>query len=328
MVDVRGKCFVVTGGAGFIGSHLVERLLTDGARSVGVVDNFFLGKDENLAGIQSRFGSALAVYREDAADFGAMRAVMDREQPEIVFNLATKALLYSFFNPAGACRVNLDIALTLAELQRADAFCRLLHVSTSEVYGTARYVPMDEAHPLLAETTYAAGKGAADLALASYIKMFDLDIVTVRPFNNYGPRQNDQALAAVIPLTIKRIFSGEPPVLLGDGLQTRDFIFVNDTVEAMIAMAFADTARGEVVNLASGEETTIRSIVETICGIMGYGGEIRYENARPADVLRHMADVSKASAILGKIARTPLTEGLKETVRWYMDQYEKGPRPV
>jgi UDP-glucose 4-epimerase len=171
MPGLEGRRVLVTGGAGFIGSHLVDALLRDGASHVAVVDNFFLGRDENLADARRVGGSRLSVHREDAADPEAMDAVIDAERPEVVFNLATKALRYSFFNPPGACRVNLDIALALLEPLRKGRFQRLIHLSSSEVYGTAQYVPMDEAHPLLAETTYAAGKAAADLAVSSYVRI-------------------------------------------------------------------------------------------------------------------------------------------------------------
>lgn len=314
----NGKRAVVTGGAGFIGSHLVDHLLAAGAERVAVVDTFFLGKPENLVEAK-KHGERVKVYREDAGEQTAMAAILDAEKPDIVFNLATKALLYSFFNPAGACKVNLDIALALGELLRAGAYGKLLHVSTSEVYGTAVQVPMSETHPLLAETSYAAGKAAADLLLASYVNMFGLDITTVRPFNNYGPRQNDGALAAVVPLTIKRIRDGEKPVLQGDGLQTRDFVYVGDTVSGLLRFALADNVKGGVFNLGSGRETSIKEIVETLCQLLDYKGEIAFQPERQADVRRHMADVSKAASALGEIAPTPLAEGLGKTVRWYRE---------
>ncbi|MBT5472164.1 MAG: NAD-dependent epimerase/dehydratase family protein, partial [Nitrospina sp.] len=221
-----GKRILVTGGAGFIGSHLVDNLLSEGVEHVAVVDNFFLGKESNLSQATKKYKDKVKIYREDAAEFSSMEAVCGKEKPDVVFNLATKALLYSFFNPPGAYRVNVDIAENFGELLRKKVFGKLIHVSTSEVYGTARQNSMAEDHPLMAETSYAAGKAAADLLLTSYVNMFDLDITIVRPFNNYGPRQNEGALAAVIPETIKRIRSGQEPFIEGDGLQTRDFIYV------------------------------------------------------------------------------------------------------
>jgi UDP-glucose 4-epimerase len=317
MADLSGARVLVTGGAGFIGSHLVDALLDAGAASVAVVDTFFVGRDENLQAAGAQHGNALTVYREDAGDLGAMTAICRAERPDLAFNLATKALLYSFFNPVGAFQVNVSIAAALAELMRQGALPKLMHLSTSEVYGTAQQISMGENHPLLAETSYAAGKAAADLLLMSYVNMYGLDVVTVRPFNNYGPRQNDGAFAAIIPLTIKRLLEGSPPVIEGDGLQTRDFIYVRDTVAAIVALATMDEAAGRTLNVGSGRETPIREVVETLCDIAGYSGEILHAPPRVADVRRHRADVARAEALLGPVARTELREGLEQTYGWH-----------
>jgi UDP-glucose 4-epimerase len=317
MREIAGCRALVTGGAGFIGSHLVDALLAEGCDRVVVVDNLFLGRPENLDDARSGAEKRLVVHREDAADQTAMAAIIEAERPEVVFNLATKALRYSFLNPPGACRVNIDIALTLCELLRLGAYGRLVHVSSSEVYGTAAYAPMDEAHPYLAETTYAAGKAGADLAVASYVRMFDIDAVTLRPFNNYGPRQNDSDFAAVIPITVRQIQAGLPPIVEGDGEQTRDFSYVLDTTAALIRTALVDASPGTVLNLGSGQETSIRQIIDTIAGIMGWTGGIEHAPARPADVRRHWADTTRAAALLGPLPRTALEEGLRATVAWY-----------
>ena len=317
MSDLSGARVLVTGGAGFIGSHLVDALLEAGAESVAVVDTFFLGREENLSAARTQHGDALTVHREDAGDLGAMTEICRIERPDIAFNLATKALLYSFFNPVGAFQVNVSIAAALAELLRHKALPKLVHVSTSEVYGTAQQISMSEDHPLLAETSYAAGKAAADLFLNSYVNMYDLDVVTVRPFNNYGPRQNDGAFAAIVPLTIRRLLEGSPPVIEGDGRQTRDFIYVQDTVAAILALATLDAGAGRTLNVASGRETSIAEVVETLCDIAGYTGEIIEAPARPADVRRHRADVTQAEALLGPVARTGLREGLERTYSWH-----------
>ena len=257
------------------------------------------------------------ICREDAAELSSMEAVCNIEKPDIVFNLATKALLYSFFNPPGAYRVNVDIAENLGELLRKKFFEKLVHVSTSEVYGTAQQDFMEEDHPLMAETSYAAGKAAADLLLTSYVNMFDLDITIVRPFNNYGPRQNEGALAAVIPETVKRIRSGQEPFIEGDGLQTRDFIYVKDTVKNLLQLSCLPEARGKIFNLGSGKETAIKSIIETLSKIMEYTGEIKMLPERPADVRRHCANMDYAKKLLGEISLTSLKEGLQKTVNWY-----------
>jgi UDP-glucose 4-epimerase len=317
MSDLSGARVLVTGGAGFIGSHLVDALLDTGAESVAVVDTFFLGREENLDGARARHGDALTVYREDAGDLGAMTAVCRAERPDVAFNLATKALLYSFFHPVGAFQVNVSIATALAELMRTGALPKLVHLSSSEVYGTAQQITMSEQHPLLAETSYAAGKAAADLLLMSYVNMYGLDVVTVRPFNNYGPRQNDGAFAAIVPLTIRRLLEGSPPVIEGDGLQTRDFIYVQDTVAAVVALATMDAARGRTLNVGSGREVAIAEVVEAICDIAGYSGEIVHAPARVADVRRHRADVTRAEALLGRVAPTGLREGLERTYAWH-----------
>ena len=311
---------LVTGGAGFIGGHLVEGLLRAGAERVVVVDNLFLGTEANLADARALGGDQVVLYRDDAGDAAAMAEIVRREQPDVVYNLATKALLYSFLNPSGACRVNLDIALALCELLRQGAFGRLVHLSSSEVYGTAEVVPMGEAHPLNAETTYAAGKAAADLAVASYVRMFDVDAITLRPFNNYGPRQNTRDFAAVVPITVARVLAGQPPIIEGDGQQTRDFLFVADTVDALLRASSAASTRGEVWNLGSGQETAIGPLVRTVAELAGWNGPIEEAPARPADVRRHCADVTRAEAVIGPIATTPLEEGLATTVAWYLAQ--------
>ena len=317
MRELTGARILVTGGAGFIGSHLVDALLDSGAESVAVVDTFFLGHETNLEPARSRHGGALTVYREDAGDLGAMTAVCRAERPDIAFNLATKALLYSFFNPVGAFQVNVSIAAALAELLRNKALPKLVNVSSSEVYGTAQQISMGEDHPLLAETSYAAGKAAADLLLMSYVNMYDLDVVTVRPFNNFGPRQNDGAFAAIVPLTIRRLLDGVPPVIEGDGLQTRDFIYVEDTVAAIMALAKMEGVSGRILNVGSGCETPIRELVEMLCEIAGYSGEILEAPARSADVRRHRADVTQVEKLLGTVSRTGLRDGLEQTYRWH-----------
>ncbi len=319
---MAGRSVLVTGGAGFIGSHLVDRLLRAGHR-VLVVDNFFLGKRENLADAAAT-GGDLTIHYEDATDGPAMRELIERHQVQDVYNLATKALEYSFDNPAGAFSVNTDGALVLAELLRKEHFERLIHTSSSEAFGTAVTRPMDEDHPRHPTTPYAAGKAGADLALQSYIRTFDLDIRIVRPFNNYGPRQNTGAYSGVIPKTLQRLHAGQPPILHGDGAQGRDFVYVEDVAEGLVRVAECDAARGLEMNIASGVETPIKELLETLCRVVGFNGEWIHEERRAADVDHHIGDASRLAEATGYRPATSLADGLERTWQWYRRSFEGG----
>lgn len=319
MASIKNKKILVTGGAGFIGSHLCDALLAGGAGRVVCVDNFFLGKMENLekAIAQERF----ILYRDDARNFGTMQAVMEKEEIEVVFNLATIALNYSFFNPFDAYMVNVEIANTLLELLKTGAYETLVHTSSSEAYGTAQYSPMDENHPTNPTTPYAAGKAAADMMVHSFYKVLGLDISIVRPFNNYGPRQNAQgSLAAIIPATARRIREGGMPVVEGDGEQTRDFIYVADTVRGLILAYEKEESRGNIINLGSGREISINSLLQEICGYMHYSGGWEHRPVRTSDVRRLCADSKKAINLLGFEPQVEFKEGIRRTLDWYMQR--------
>ncbi len=212
---------MVVGGAGFVGSHLVDALLEHGAEKVVVVDNMHLGTIENLRNAAKT--NKVVIYREDARYLTALENIIDREKPEAIFNLAVKCLPYGFVDPEGSFMTGVEIAQNLANLLRKKKYRRMLHFSSSEAYGSAKIVPMSETHPLDPTTPYGAGKAAADLLLQSYHKLFNIEIGIIRPFNLYGPRQNMDAYAAVIPVTINRILHSKKPIIEGDGLQTRDF---------------------------------------------------------------------------------------------------------
>jgi len=213
---MKYKQLLVVGGAGFVGSHVVDALVKHGAEKIVVVDNMFLGNMENLSGAIQK--GNVVVYKEDARYLTALENIIEREKPEAVFNLAVKCLPYGFIDPEGAFMTGVEIAHNLANLLRKKKFERLLHFSSSEAYGTAmkERVPMDENHPLDPNSPYGAGKAAADLLLLSYYKLFGLEISIIRPFNFYGERQNMEAYAAVVPVTIWRIINGERPILEGD----------------------------------------------------------------------------------------------------------------
>lgn len=312
--NLAGKTILVTGGAGFVGSHLVDKLIEQGAAFVAVIDNLFTGSEANLADALAT--GKVALYRDDAEFAGALDYIFAEHDIDVVFNLATKALNYSFVNPANAFDTNVRVVLNLLELQRRGQFTTLCHFSTSEVYGSAVYEPMDENHPRNPTTTYAAGKAAADMAVESYVRMFGVDAYIVRPFNNYGPRQNHKGmLAGVIPLTAVRILTGGMPEIHGDGLQSRDFIHVKDTVDAVLKLHPLMTA-GETVNISTDNQITINALIPEICRLLGYEGDIVRKEGRKSDVLCHNASNEKVKSLID-YQLTPFDVGLAETLAWY-----------
>ena len=254
--ELRNKNILITGGAGFIGSHLSDSLSKIPVGNLIVVDNLFIGLKENLSLLKNF--KKFKFFNDDATDSNILLHLIEEFQIEIVFNCATKPLNYSFINPKSAFDVNTKITLNLLELQKLNKFKSLCHFSTSEVYGTSMMDEMNELHPLNPTTPYAAGKLAADLAVLSYYKTFDLDAFIVRPFNNFGPRQNRYPpLAGIIPLTINRIQNGLEPIIHGDGLQSRDFIFVKDTISNIIRL-FSVIDKGDIVNISSQNEIKVK----------------------------------------------------------------------
>lgn len=308
------KSILVTGGAGFIGSHLVDRLLAEGAAHVVVIDNLFVGSEDNLVAAMAT-GRA-TFYRDDAELSTSLEYIFNKHPIDVVFNCATKALNYSYLNPANAFDTNVKVVLNLLELQRRGLFMTLCHFSTSEVYGSAVYEPMDEAHPRNPTTTYAAGKAAADLAVESYVRMFGVDAYLVRPFNNYGPRQNHKGmLAGVIPITAVRLLSGGTPEVHGEGTQSRDFIYVHDTVDAVVKL-HAVLPSGETVNISTDNQISINELISRICIHYDYNGETLRKPGRHSDVLSHNASNEKVKGLI-RYRLTPFEQGLAETLDWY-----------
>ncbi|MGL4483858.1 MAG: NAD-dependent epimerase/dehydratase family protein, partial [Anaerovoracaceae bacterium] len=238
-----------------------------------------------------------------------------------VFNCATKALIYSLINPLNAYMTNVNIIKNLLELQRKGMFTTLCHFSTSEVYGSAKYEPMDENHPYFPMTTYAAGKAAADVMLHSYVSQYNLDAFIVRPFNNYGPRQNYKGpLAAIIPLTVKRILENESPQIYGTGEQSRDFIYVEDTVNAVIKL-YDKVEKGDSVIISVKGQVSVKELVTRIADKMNYLGEIIYKEARIADVACHNATNKKMKKLID-FSPIEFSDGLDTTIAWYLDRIE------
>jgi len=312
--SLRNKNILITGGAGFIGSHLSDALSNIPVGNLIVVDNLFIGLRENLSLLKSF--RKFKFFNDDVTNSNILLHLIEEFQIEIVFNCATKPLNYSFINPKSAFDVNTKITLNLLELQRLNKFESLCHFSTSEVYGTSMMDEMNELHPLNPTTPYAAGKLAADLAVLSYYKTFDLDAFIVRPFNNFGPRQNRYPpLAGIIPITISRIQDGLQPIIHGDGLQSRDFIFVKDTISNIIKL-FSVIDKGDTVNISSQNEIKIKDLITKISNKMGYVGDFTIIKNRNADVFRHKGSSQKLNTLI-KQEVTNFDTALSQTIEWY-----------
>ncbi len=315
-MSLKNKSVLVTGGAGFIGSHLVDSLILEDPEKIIVVDNFFLGKKENLADAKKNYNH-LKIYNQDASDYEKMKTILDVEGIDIVFDLAVIPLPASLEKPEWTFRQNIDLSLTMCELGQNDLFKTLIHFSSSEAYGTSISGPMDENHPLNGTTPYAASKAAEDLLIFSYCRTFGLDASIIRPFNNFGPRQNERSYAGVIPLTIKRILNGETPIIYGDGKQTRDYLYVTDTANAAIEVYNHKNTRGRVLNIASGKEISIQYLIEYIMDYLGCNKKVIYESERIGDVKRHIANIFLAKDVIGFHPKIDFEEGLNITIEWY-----------
>jgi UDP-glucose 4-epimerase len=317
-MTLRGKNVLVTGGAGFIGSHLVDRIIHDDPASLVVVDNFFLGNEDNLADARRAYPD-LKLFRLDASDLAAMHQLVTSQKTEVAFDLAVIPLPTSLSYPAWTIETNVGIATTLCELARWGNLQTLVHCSSSEAYGSATVVPMDESHPLLPSTPYAASKVSADHVVLSYILTFDIDAVVVRPFNNFGPRQNPGTYAGIIPIVISRVRKREPVTIHGDGEQTRDFIYAPHTADALVRIYDAPATRGKVINVATGHETSVNELVAMLLDVLGVPDHpVVHTPPRPGDVRRHCGDVRLFRELIGfeppALSRTELAE----TIAWYL----------
>ncbi|MGE5529346.1 MAG: SDR family NAD(P)-dependent oxidoreductase [Patescibacteria group bacterium] len=311
---LAGRKVLVTGAAGFIGSHLAEALLARGAvvrAYIRYTSGHGLGY---LAEVQAARGP-VEIVTGDLRDPAAVeRAVAGCE---VVFHLgALISIPYSYENPGAYLETNLGGTYHILEACRRQGVARCVLTSTSEVYGSARYVPMDEGHPLQAQSPYAASKIAADKLAESYWCAFGLPVAVIRPFNTYGPRQSPRA---VIPQILGQLLLGDE-VILGNLAPRRDFLFVEDTVAGFLAAACCPKAPGEVINLGTGKDVSVAELVELAGTILGRRPRlvVEGERIRPprSEVARLMADAGKAGRLLGWKAGVGLDEGLRRTADW------------
>lgn len=317
-----GRRVLVTGAGGFIGSHLAERLSREGAK----VRAFVRYNSRNDYGWLDSFEPALLdrveVFRGDLANPEAVANALDDQ--EIVLHLgALIPIPYSYQHPREFVAANVIGTLNLLEAARRIEIHRIVHVSTSEVYGTAVSVPIDERHPLRAQSPYAATKIAADQLALSYKDSFGLGVVVARPFNTFGPRQSARA---VIPTIVSQALSRDQ-IELGATDPMRDFLYVKDTVSGLMCCARTEHIEGEVINLGSGSEVSIGELADLICRLVGREMPIIHSSVRlrppKSEVERLLADNEKASRLLDWRPEISLEDGLRRTIEWMTGTIEE-----
>ena len=317
------RTVLVTGAGGFIGSHLAERLLALGARTRA----FVRYTSSNSWGWLDRspVKSEIECLVGDVRDLDSVKRAM--QGVDVVFHLAAMiSIPYSYHTPQAYLRTNAEGTLNLLQAAREAGVSRFVHTSTSEVYGTARRVPMDEQHPLQAQSPYAASKIAADKLVESFGCAFGLPVVTVRPFNTYGPRQSGRA---IVPTIITQCLT-DAVVRLGNLTPTRDLIYVEDTVEGFIRAGNAPQVVGRAVNLGTGRETAIGDLAALIAELAERRVSVEQDPARTrpqeSEVERLLADNRLAKELLEWQPAVTLEEGLRQTIAWVRDHLE-GYRP-
>ena len=320
------KRILVTGAGGFIGSHLVERLVAEGASVKAFVRYNSRNDPGLLRQLSPKIFSHMEIIGGDLRDAQAMFSHIDGCQ--YVFHLgALISIPYSYLHPAEVAESNFIGTLNVLNACRMAKVERLIHTSTSEVYGTALHVPIDESHPLQGQSPYSASKIGADKLAESFYSAFGLPVFTVRPFNTYGPRQSARA---VIPTIITQALA-QQTINLGNLETTRDFTYVDDTVDGFIKAAEAKDVDGKTFNLGTGKEIKIGTLAENIIEITGSSANIEIDPIRlrpeESEVFRLLADNSKALQILGWEPKTTIEQGLKKTVEWiknHLDLYQVG----
>ncbi len=320
----KGKRVLITGAGGFIGSHLTERLVSLGVRARALVHYHSNGSWGWLDHLSCR--EEIEVIPGDVRDrdniIDAIRGV------DVVFHLAALiAIPYSYQAPLSYIRTNVEGTLNVLQAARDLGVERFVHTSTSEVYGTARYIPIDEAHPLQGQSPYAASKIGADKLAEAFFLSFDLPVVTLRPFNTFGPRQSGRA---VVPTIIAQCLTGST-VRLGNVHPTRDLNYVANTVEGFLRAASSPGAIGRTINLGSGNEISIRDLAQRIGHLVDRPIVIQTEEERvrpeKSEVERLLADNTVAREVLGWQPSVSLEEGLQLTVEWvreHLSEYRPG----
>jgi NAD dependent epimerase/dehydratase len=314
-MELKGKNILVTGADGFIGSHLVEALVEHGAqvRALSLYNSFnSWGWLEDVACLKD-----IEVITGDIRDPNFCHEIV--KQADVIFHLAALiAIPYSYIAPDSYVDTNIKGTLNICQAASKNNKVRLIHTSTSEVYGTARYVPIDEKHPLEPQSPYSASKIGADAIALSFYHAFNLPVTIARPFNTYGPRQSARA---VIPTIISQMVQKKNKIKLGDLRPTRDFNFVKDICSGFIAIAESTSTIGEVINLGTNREVSIKALFDLIKKIMDSKAGCIFDKQRKrpenSEVFRLCCDNTKANALINYTPKFSLEEGLRLTISWF-----------
>jgi len=315
----KRKAVLVTGADGFIGSHLAEGLLRKGAKVRAFVYYNAFNNWGWLDSLPKQNLKAIDVFTGDVRDpNGVFEAMKDID---MVFHLAALiGIPYSYHSPDSYVDTNIKGTLNILQAARRLKIEKVFHTSTSEIYGTAKYVPMDEGHPVNPQSPYAATKAAADELALSFYRSFDLPVTVVRPFNTFGPRQSARA---IIPTIITQIYSGQKNIKLGNLEATRDFNYVLNLVDAFLTIAETSHTDGHVFNVGSGREISVRQLVQLICRITKRKVNVTQEKQRlrpeKSEVERLLCDAGKVKKICGWQGKISFEEGLERTCRWLKD---------
>ena len=301
--ELKGRNILVTGGAGFIGSNLVDRLSPE--NNVIVLDNLFSGLPSNLERSKDR----ITFVKGDILDKALLKDIV--AEVEFIFHLAAHVgNIRSIKDPYFDMDVNIRGMLNLLEACRNSNIKRLVYSSSGAIFGEAKYLPIDEEHPLNPESPYAVSKLAAEKYCFAFHKVYGVPTTTLRYFNVYGPKQDTSEYANAISIFMRKIKDGEPLTIFGDGKQTRDFVFVEDVVNANILAATHPAAVGEIFNIATGQENSIEQLTTIIRQISGRESPVIYADPRAGEVRHSRANIDKARKLLGYSPKTNLKEGL------------------
>lgn len=317
------KIILITGGAGFIGSHLAEEYVKRG-HTVKVLDDFSSGTVNNIRGLLNY--KKFKLIRGDIRNKEVIEKAMSGV--DVVFHLAAQIHVdKSIIDPRYTFEVNTFGALNILDSALENDVELVIYASSSEVYGSAQYVPMDEKHPLNPASPYAASKAAADRLCFAYYNTYKLPTVIVRCFNTYGPRQSDIGYAAAVPKFIRRVMQGLPPVIYGNGRQTRDYMYIKDAVKAYdLVLNSYENLGGKVINFGTGEEISINELANKVISLFGRKGKMKpiHVAPRPGEVKRLCADILFAKEELGFEPQHNMVKGLKEFIKWYEEgRYEE-----